>query len=66
MTGLKKSCNTRDNKKIAEKYISNLSPYENRPPIEIDLLALTRYVKANNIKLEDMTEEELIKFKTVK
>lgn len=66
MTGLKKSCNTCDNKKIAEKYISDLSPYENRPPVEIDLLALTRYVKANNIKLEDMSEEELIKFKTVK
>lgn len=62
MTGLMKSCNVYSNRKTVEQYISNLNPYENRPSIGIDLLALTRYARANNKKPEDMGETEVAAF----
>lgn len=63
MIGQMKNCSVYSNRKIVEQYIEKMNPYESRPSIGLDLLALTRYAKANNRKLEDMKEHELAKFK---
>ena len=63
MTGQMKNYNLNSNKKIVEQYFNDFNPYESRTSIGIDLLALTRYAKAHNIKLEDMNDAEVAKFK---
>ena len=63
MTGLMKNCNVYNNRKIVEEYVKNFNPYESRPSIGIDLLALTRYARENNKKLENLSEQEISQFK---
>lgn len=47
---------------IAEQYIREMNLYESRPSIAIDLVALTRYAKANNINLTELKESEIAMF----
>ena len=63
MSGQVKNCNVYANREIVEQYISDKNPYENRNPIGINLLALTRYAKANNKKPEEMKESEIENFR---
>lgn len=63
MIGQVKNCNVYANRAIVEQYINDKNPYENRNPIGIDLLALTRYAKANNKKPEELQESEIDKFR---
>lgn len=52
------------------KSSSNMSlispPYESRPSIDIDLLALTRYAKELGKQVNELSETELDTFKTTK
>ena len=63
MSGQVKSCNVYANREIVEQYISEKNPYENRNPIGIDLVALTRYAKANKKKPEELKESEIENFR---
>ena len=63
MIGQVKSCNVYANREIVEQYICDKNPYENRNPIGIDLLALTRYAKANNKKPEELQESKINYFR---
>ena len=63
MNGQMKNCNVYNNREIVDKYIEEFNPYESRTSIGIDLLALTRYAKVNNKKLEELKEEEIDQFR---
>ena len=53
-----------DKDKIIEDYIKQCNPYESHPSIGFDLRAYAAYVKENNLKASDITEEILSKFST--
>ena len=63
MNGQLMNCNTYENRKIVEQYVADFNPYESRTPIEIDLLALTRYAKKLGKKINELNEDELDAFK---
>lgn len=46
MNGRVMNCNTYKNRKVVEQYLNEFNPYESRPSIKIDLVALTRYAKS--------------------
>jgi len=62
MSGQTKKCSVFEKREIAEQYIREMNPYESRPSIAIDLVALTRYAKANNINLTELKESEIAMF----
>ena len=53
-----------DKNKIIEDYIKRCNPYERNPLVGFDLRAYAAYVKENNLKASDITEEILNKFST--
>lgn len=60
MNGQVKKC---DNRKIVEKYIETFNPYEGRPSIDIDLVALTRYAKEQGKEVKELSETEIALFR---
>ena len=63
MSGQMMKCNTYENRKTVEQYVEAFSPYESRPSIGIDLVALTRYAKQNGKKADELNEQEIARFK---
>lgn len=63
MSGQTMKCNTYENRKTVEQYVEMFNPYESRPSIGIDLVALTRYAKQNGKKANELSEKEISLFK---
>ena len=63
MNGQMTKCNTYSNRKIVEQYVKKFNPYESRPSIGIDLVALTRYAKENGKVVKELSESEVALFK---
>ena len=63
MSGRVMKCNTYENRKVVEQYVKEFNPYESRPSIGIDLLALTRYAKKIGKKANELNESEIMLFK---
>ena len=63
MNGQMMKCNTYENRKRVEKYLKMFNPYESKPSIGIDLVAVSRYAKEHDKKLDELTEHELVIFK---
>lgn len=63
MSGQMMKCNTYENRKMVEQYVEAFSPYESRPSIGIDLVALTRYAKQNGKRTDELSEQEIARFK---
>jgi len=61
MSGQRKNYN--EYKKQMEDYVKTHPPYAPSEPCNIDLRALGRYVKENNISSSDVTSEIVEKFK---
>ena len=61
MSGQRKNYN--EYKKQMEDYVKTHPPYAPSEPCNIDLRALSRYVKENNISSNDVTSEIVEKFK---
>lgn len=61
MSGQRK--NYSEYKKQMEEYIRTHPPYGPYEPLNIDLRALSRYMKENNISNRDVTPEIVEKFK---
>ena len=61
MSGQRKNYN--DYKKQMDEYVKTHPPYAPSEPCNIDLRALSRYVKENNISNSDITSEIVEKFK---
>jgi len=61
MSGQRKNYN--EYKKQMEDYVKTHPPYAPSEPCNIDLRALSRYVKENNISSSDVTSEIVEKFK---
>ena len=53
-----------DKDKIIADYVKQCNPYESNPLTGFDLRAYATYVKENNLKASDITEEILNKFST--
>lgn len=63
MNGQMMKCNTYSNRKIVDQYVKMFNPYESRPSIGIDLVALTRYAKNNGKTVKELSENEVALFK---
>ena len=63
MSGQMMNCNTYENHSTVEQYLKMFNPYETRPSIGIDLVALTRYAKKSNKTLKELSEEEVALFR---
>ncbi len=63
MNGPMKKCNTARNQSIVDNYISKFNPYESKPSIGINLVALTRYAKKNGKTAKELSPEEVSLFK---
>ena len=63
MSGQRK--NYDDYKKQMKEYIKTHPPYAPSEPCNIDLRALSHYVKENNISSSDVTSEIVEKFKKI-
>ncbi len=64
MSGPTMKCNTAKNRTTVEQYLSMFNPYESRPSIAIDLVALTRYAKKHGKVVKDLSENEIAAFRT--
>ena len=53
-----------DKDKIIADYVKQCNPYVSNPLVGVDLRAYAAYVKENNLKASDITEEILNKFST--
>lgn len=63
MNGQTMKCNTYKNRNVVDQYIKMFNPYESRPSIGIDLVALTRYAKKNGKTVNQLSEGEVQLFK---
>lgn len=63
MNGPTMKCNTAKNRTTVEQYLSMFNPYESRPSIAIDLVALTRYAKKHGKVVKDLSENEIAAFR---
>lgn len=63
MNGRVMNCNTYKNRKVVEQYLNEFNPYESRPSIKIDLVALTRYAKSIGKKTNELKEDEIATFR---
>ena len=63
MNGRVMNCNTYKNRKVVEQYLNEFNPYESRPSIKIDLVALTRYAKSIGKKANELKENEITVFR---
>lgn len=63
MSGQTMNYRTYENRKKVDEYIEKFNPYESKPSIGIDLVALSRYAKKIGKKLEELTEQELFMLK---
>lgn len=66
MSGPTMKCNTAKNRTTVEQYLSMFNPYESRPSIAIDLVALTRYAKKHGKVAKDLSDSEIAAFRTQK
>lgn len=64
MSGLTIKCNTAKNCMIVDQYLSMFNPYESRPSIAIDLVALTRCAKKHGKAVKDLSDDEIAAFRT--
>ena len=64
MSGPTMKCNTAKNRTTVEQYLSMFNPYESRPSIAIDLVALTRYAKKHVTVAKDLSDNEIAAFRT--
>ena len=64
MSGPTMKCNTAKNRTTVEQYLSMFNPYESRPSIAIDLVALTRYAKKHGQVAKDLSDNEIAAFRT--
>ena len=63
MNGQMMKCNTYKNRNVVDQYIKMFNPYESRPSIGIDLVALTRYAKKNGKTVNQLSDGEVQLFK---
>lgn len=63
MNGQMMKCNTYNNRTVVDEYVKMFNPYESRPSIGIDLVALTRYAKKNGKTVKQLSESEVELFK---
>ena len=63
MNGRMMKCNTIRNQSIVDNYISEFNPYENKPSIGIDLVALTRYARQNGKTAKELSSKEISLFR---
>lgn len=47
-----------------DQYLSMFNPYESRPSIAIDLVALTRCAKKHGKAVKDLSDDEIAAFRT--
>lgn len=64
MSGQMMNYNTYKNRKKVDAYITVFNPYESKPSIGIDLVAVSRYAKEIGKKLDELTVQELVLFKS--
>lgn len=63
MNGQMMKCNTYKNRTEVDEYVKMFNPYESRPSIGIDLVALTRYAKKNGKTVKQLSKREMELFK---
>ena len=48
--------------RIAQEFIKEINPYKSKPSLGIDLRALTKKIKEENISITEMSKEEIAVF----
>lgn len=48
--------------RIAQEFIKEINPYQSKPSLGIDLRALTKKIKEENISMAEMSKEEIAVF----
>ena len=48
--------------RIAQEFIKEINPYQSKPSLGIDLRALTKKIKEENISMAEMSKEEISVF----
>lgn len=48
--------------RIAQDFIKEINPYQTKPSLGIDLRALTKKIKEENISITEMSKEEIAVF----